>query len=125
MRAPARTRADEVVDLLARGPGGPGPEAELFVERADGREQLPAQEDRERDRAVPEVLHGERRRVGLPRTGRAAVGGDSASGQTVSADVGEQAPGYPLEQVVRVRAVVVGKGDEIGGEMGERRIPRA
>src|SRR5919197_5831718 len=50
-------RADQVVDLLARR----SRQAERLVERTDALDHRAAQEDRERDRAVPQVLARQRR----------------------------------------------------------------
>src|SRR5207248_2503389 len=59
-------RADEVVDLLSRRPARFRAETEPLVEPADARDEGPAQEERERDRAVPEVFARQRRGVTRP-----------------------------------------------------------
>ena len=63
---PGSERADQVVDLLARGPRRLGAEAELLVESPNPGDERGAQEDRERDRPVPEILPGQERRVARP-----------------------------------------------------------
>ena len=65
---PGSQRTDQEVDLLARGPLRLGAESELLVESAHPGYEGRAQEDRERDRPVPEILPRQHR--GGPRPGR-------------------------------------------------------
>ena len=83
--------AHEVVDLLAGVPRRARAEAELLVEGAHARDQLPTQEDGERDRAVPEVLARQEGALQFPGRRRGPV-------------VCRRAPGYALEPGVLVQA---------------------
>ena len=119
---PGSDRADEVVDLLARRPRLAGAEPEALVERADLLDDRSAEEDRVRDRAVPEVVVGENGRVAFPRGRGAAATVDAAPGHAVErrgspanrlADVSEEA--------LLVGAVVVGERDDVCGHVLESR----
>jgi glycosyltransferase involved in cell wall biosynthesis len=103
-------RADQVVDLLARRRR----QAQMLVEGADALDELASQEDRERDRAVPEILAGESRRLGRP-PGLAA--GDPVEPREPVCDA--------LEEIGWIDTVVVRKGDCVSAQLGERRVPRA
>lgn len=97
---------DQVVDLLARRMG----KAKTLVERPDAANNVAAQEDRERDRAVPDVVA--RQSGSVRRPGPAIV----ASGQTAERRIVLEALRDTLQQVVGIRAVVVWERDEIGLE---------
>jgi glycosyltransferase involved in cell wall biosynthesis len=115
--------ADEVVDLLAGRPRRAGAQAELLVEWTEALDQRPAQEERVGDRAVPEVVPRELRRVLLPRRGRPAVGGRRPSCEPVERRLCGEPPRDAFEQVAGVDAVVIGKGDDVCRELRERRVP--
>ena len=124
----ARTRAncaDQEVDLLARRPARPGAEPRRLVEGSGPLEKLAAQEERRGVGAVPQVVVREERALVLPRRRRVPVPSDRSSRETVEAGIRSEPRGDALEQVVRVLAVVVGKRDEVGPELGERRVPGA
>jgi glycosyltransferase involved in cell wall biosynthesis len=116
-------RTHEIVCLLSGRPGLVRPEAELLVERTYASDGLRAQEDRERDRAVPEVHTGEESAVAGPVRGRAAVGVGGAAGQAVEAGLLLEAPRDLLEQLGSELAVVVGEGHELRADVGKPDIP--
>ena len=118
-------RADEEVDLLARSPRLRGAQAEPLVEDAHSVDDASAKEDRERDRAVPEVVVGQSRRVVLPGASGAPgrVGGSTR--ESVECLVVREPLGDALEQSGRVDAVVVGKRDDVRAHVLERDVPRA
>ena len=103
-------RADQVVDLLPGRHRQPQP----LVERAYALDDAPAQEDRERDRAVPEVVARQGSRICRPP--------GLASGDAV--EIGEPRRDA-LEQVGRIRAVVVRKRDDVGLDARQDGIARA
>src|SRR6185437_14151166 len=83
------------------------------VECSNPFDELAAEEDRERDRAVPEVVAPEGRSLRRP------------PGLTPSDTVEAGEPcGDPLQQIRRVDAVVVGKRDRVSLQQSERGIPR-
>src|SRR5262245_42296852 len=81
-------RTNEVVDLLAGRPWRPGAQSELLVERADGVDDLAAKEDREGDRAVPEVVLREDRAVRLPGCSRVSARVSGQAGQAGQRRIG-------------------------------------
>lgn len=103
-------RADQVVDFLPGRHRKPQP----LVERADAHDDAPAQEDRERDRAVPEVVARELSRPGRPP--------GLASGDAV--EVGEPRRDA-LEQVGGIRAVVVRERDHVRLDERQHGVARA
>ncbi len=107
-------RANEIVGLFSRGPGPAGTEPELFVEPPYGPDHRRAQEDRERDRPVPQVLARQLGGISRPRRRRTSGCVGCAPADPAEAAVGGEAAGDALEQVVRIRTVVVREGDEIG-----------
>lgn len=107
--------ANQIVDLLTGRPG----QAQTLVESADPLEDVSPQEDRERDRAVPEVVACEPRRVALP-----GCGGRRTARDAVDTSIGETR-GDALEQVGGERAVVVRKRDDVGTEQRQGGIARA
>lgn len=118
-------RADEVVDLLAGAPPCRRPEAQLLVEAADLLHDGAAQEDRERDRTVPEVDAGEPRGLALPRRRGEAVRSRGTPGEPIERRIAGEFPADPLEQVVRIGAVVVGKGDDVRRQLREGGVARS
>ena len=59
-------RPHEIVDLLTGAPLRAGAQPELLVECSDTRDHGGTEKDRERDRAVPEVLASQHSWVALP-----------------------------------------------------------
>ena len=114
-------RAHEVVDLLARGPRPARAETERLVERADPIDELSAQEDRERDRAVPQIVARQDRGIARPGRRRAALLVHGAAGEGVELRLALEALCDPLEEVAGKDAVVVGKRDELGVAGGRAR----
>jgi len=126
--ADSRTRAhgaDQVVDLLTRAPRLPRAQPEPLVERPYALDDLPAEEDREGDRTVPEVVVGQRRGVALPRPGSASGGVLGAARQAVELGVAGEPLRHAAQQAGRVETVVVREGDEIGTELGKCNVPGA
>jgi glycosyltransferase involved in cell wall biosynthesis len=103
-------RADQVIDLLA----GRGREPEPLVEGPDALDDRPPEEDRERDRAIPEVVA----RQGHGRSRPPRLSSDDA------VDVLD-ARGNTCEQVGRIDAVVVRERDDVSRELGEGDIARS
>ena len=113
----------EVVDLLARRPRRPAPRPRLLVERPTGRPSR-AKEDREGDRAVPEVRRGEDGGVRAHRREEPLLRRPPA-GEAVEVRL-MRGSADPLEQVGRVEQSSSGKGDDVGGEVRQaRRSARA
>jgi glycosyltransferase involved in cell wall biosynthesis len=102
--------ADQVIRLLARRGG----KAERLVELPDLLDHGAAQEDRERDRPVPEVFASEH--GGARRPPRLAAG-DAVEVRETSGDA--------LEQVRRIDAVIVRERNRVGLQPRDRRVSRA
>src|SRR6266576_541391 len=115
-------RAHEVLDLLPGRPRLVRAETQLLVEWADALEHGRAEEDGERDRAVPEVVPRETGGHAFPRGGGVAALVDGTSGQAVQARILGEATRNSLEQVGRVRAVVVRERDEVGAHARQRDV---
>src|SRR5438105_5650122 len=82
--------ADQIVDLLA----GRRRQPEPLVEGADSLDYLPAEEDRERDGAIPEIVGREDGRLGAPPW--------LAAREPV--EIGPEPAGDALEQIVGIDA---------------------
>ena len=113
---PLSNRADEVVDLLARMPTASPSRARAARRRhRPARRRVPAEEDRERDRAVPEVVA----RSAAPRPvfhdadgARRRVGGTTR--ETVERGVAQRTARRPAwSKSRRVDAVVVRERDDV------------
>ncbi len=117
--------ADQVVDLLAGRPRLRRAEPEPLVEGADLGDQLPPQEDRERDRAIPEVVVGERDGISPPRGGGPAGLVLGAPCETVQPRLVGEPCRDAFERPRWVGAVVVGESDDVRGELRERGVARA
>ena len=91
----------------------------------DSLDDAATEEDRERDRTVPEVVVGQSRRVAFPGRSRAPgrIGGSAR--ETVERVVVRESLGDPPEQSGRVDAVVVGKRDDVGAHVLEGDVPSA
>src|SRR4051812_14714508 len=100
---------DQVVDLLPRRRR----QAQPLVECADPLDDLALQEDRERDRAVPQILPGEHR--GALRPPRLAARHAVQSCEAL---------GDSLQQVGRIDAIVIWKRHGIGAQPRHRGVPR-
>lgn len=123
-RTPAH-RTQHVVDLLARRPGSSCAEPERFVEAANLFDHLPAKEDGERDRPVPEVVRRQHRGINGPGLGGVACGGDLLAGEAAELGALRKAAGDSLEEVVGVGAVVVREGDHIAVDVAKPGVPGA
>ncbi len=96
-------RADHVLDLLARRPERPRAEPEPLVEGSDALDELAAEEDGERDHAVPEVAR--RRERQRPRSHEASerpVARDSAAGEAVQPAVVGETRRNTLQEIRRI-----------------------
>ena len=111
--------------LLARRPRRARPEPEALVEGARPRDDVAAQEDRERDHRGSRRFRGvERPR--WPRHGGSAVPSGSTARPREHAERRRRrrSARRRARGVGRVDAVVVRERHEIGLELGERRVPR-
>ena len=94
----------------------------MLVECSDPLDDFASEEDRVRDRAVPEVVVVQDRRVALPGRRRLAAAVHAAPGHAVELGLScEKAADVP-EHVLLVGAVVVGKRDHVRFDMREAAI---
>ena len=122
MRAPDRSARSDVLDLLAGRPERSRPEPEPLVEGADPFDERPPQEDRERDRAIPQIVRRRARPRSAPRTGPSRRRRATARPvRPSSAGSPANRRGDPFEEVGRVAAVVVRERDDVARERAERR----
>jgi hypothetical protein len=107
-------RADQVLRLFAGGLR----QTKHLVECPHALDDRPPQEDRERDGSVPQIVPRQPRGVRLPA--RRIVG---ASSEPVEGRICCEALCHAVEEVGRVFAVVVRKGNEVRLEPSEGCIP--
>jgi glycosyltransferase involved in cell wall biosynthesis len=118
-------RPHEVLGLLPGRPRAGRAEAELFVETADTLDERRAQEDRERDGAVPEVRSRKRCSVERPRRRKPPSFVAGTACQAVECGLLFEAAGDPLEQFGREDAVIIGEGDEVRLDVRKRDVSGA